>query len=417
MAKDSSTSAIAGVIAIPEDAKSALRHHLGLKEADAFRVTFIPGPGDVAGTFRHWLASRHEPRVPIVAYSLMFYELMARLGARCQVITIHPSDSSRQPDDPAFTFDQVTPAQAKGRWSYLLRQHLYARDLIAMVERFDPHVVVTSTHSPPASWKRLSKGRKLILSAHNSFWPMGKPMQGMKGGLREALLYSRAAALDAAICTSHECARQVTQTTGGRIRSEVECPQIVARYPIEKRDMAQKLLFIGRIEHPKGIFFLLAVFERLAASRRNLSLSIAGAGSAQAALTTRIAESLHSDRITFLGLLDSEGVHSAIAAADLLVCPTMTSFNEGLAVVGFEAAAHGIPTVVSSVVPAAELLGESCSVYEADNSAALEECLSSLIDHPQTYRARCAATAAVRDKIYDRHLSWGSGLFRALMAA
>lgn len=408
---------LASVISLPQGASADLRRHLRLGELDPMRVTFIPGPGDVTGTFDHWRAKRHDPRVPIIAYSLMFYELMERLGAECQIIAIHPIGTSAQSAGNQFWFEQVTPLPATNRWNYLRSRLRHARDLITMVERYDPHIVVTSTHDPAASWKRLARGRKLILTAHNSFWPMGQPPRDVKGRLRKARLCSQATALDAAICTSHECARQVAEVTGGRVQGEVECPQVVARYPIEQRAKVQNLLFLGRIEHSKGIFLLLDVFDRLAERHSGLSLVIAGSGSGEVELKTRLATSPHKDRITFLGRVSSDGVHSAIAAADLLVCPTMTTFNEGLAVVGFEAAAHGIPTVLSSIVPAKDQLGESCTVYEADNANALHEALSGLIENPETYRARCAATAAVRDKIYDRSLSWGSGLFRALMKA
>jgi glycogen synthase len=409
--------ALAGAIILPDRARADLRHHLGLRDSENLRVTYIAGTGDVAGTFDHWRAGRHEPRVPIIAYSLMFYELMDRLGADCQIIAIHPIDTSAPSTGDRFRFEQARVLPWRGRWSWLRSQRKYARDLVSMARAFDPHIVITSTHDPAASWKGLANGRKLILTAHNSFWPMGRPPQDIKGRLRKALLSWRARALDAAICTSHECARQITDVTGGRIHGEVQCPQALVRYPIEQRTRVRKLLFLGRIEHSKGVFFLLDVFEQLASRHPELTLDYAGSGSAQEALKNRLAVSPHTGRIKFLGRVDSEGVHSAIAAADLLVCPTMTSFNEGLAVVGFEGAAHGIPTVLSSVVPAADLLKESSTVYAADNSTALCEALSGLIEDPETYRDRCAATAAVRDRIYDRSQSWGSGLFRTLMTA
>ena len=408
---------LTSAISVPADARLALRRHLGLKESASLRVTFIPGPGDVAGTFDYWRARRHDPRVPIIAYSWMFYELMDRLDAECQIIAVHPIGSSAQSSDDRFHFEQATPIAWGGRWSYLRSQHLYAKDLVSRVKRFDPHIVITATHNPAGSWKDLAHRRKLVLTAHNAFWPMGRPPRDVKGRLRKALLSSRATALDAAICTSHECARQISDVTGSRLQGEVQCPQVVARYPIEKRDTVGRLLFLGRIEHAKGIFLLVEAFERLATRYPGLSLVIAGSGSAEGELKARLSASSSRESISFIGRVDSEGVHATIAAADLLVCPTMSSFNEGLAVVGFEAAAHGIPSVVSSVVPALDLLADSCTVHEVDNPAALEKAISRLIDNPVAYRDACAATAMVRDKIYDRSLSWGSGLFRALMTA
>lgn len=406
-----------GILTLPPDPAGDIRLKMGLKSSDELRVSFIPGPGDVAGTFARWQIRQHDRRVPTIAYSLMFYEVMSNLNAKCQIVSLQPFRPSANNTGTQFRFEHVAVLPSKDRWSYIRSRYLFSRKLVQAVERHDPHIVVTSTHNPASSWKKLTKNRTLVLTAHNTFWPMGRPRKDLKGRLAKALLSSQATAIDAAICTSHECARQIADLTKGRIRGEVQCPQIVAHYPIEKRNEVKKLLFLGRVEHSKGVLLLLDVFDRLAKRYPDLSLVIAGSGSADADLKTRTARSSYQDRITLAGKVGSVEVHSFIASSDLLVCPTMQNFNEGLAVVGFEGAAHGIPTVLSSVVPALELLGEGCTVFEADNPTALHDALTNLIDDPPTYRKRCAATAAVREKIYDRSLSWGSGLFRALLKA
>ena len=323
---------------LPTNAGALVRSSLGLEERGDLRITYIPGPGDVAGSFCHWRSGQHDPRVPIAAYSVMFYDLIRKLDASAQIAALHPSHSVSEQADKQFRFEHVAQRPATGRWSYLRSQQVYARDLVARTEAFDPHVVVTSTHTPAAAWKDLARGRKLVLSAHNTFWPMGHPPRRLKARLRRALLKRQAVHLDTAICTSHECARQISHLTNGRVQGEIECPQVVRRYPVSERDRVRRLLFLGRIEPSKGIFLLLDAFERFAQRHSDLILMLAGTGSAAAALSARIAASAHADRIIFRGRIPSDAVHCAIAESDLLVCPTMTSFNEGLAVVGFEAA-------------------------------------------------------------------------------
>lgn len=411
------SSMLSDVVHVPDDAGRIVRNRLGLSWSDPLKVTFIPGPGDVAGTFDHWRRGQHDPRVPSITYSLMFYELMSQLDAHCQIIAHHPiGDSAANPGD-RFRFDQVTQRPAKGRFDRARSRAELADDLVRLTDDFAPHAVVVSTHGPNRSWKGLSRGRLLILSVHNTFWPMHRPPHGLKARLRKAVLSRRTRALDGAICTSHECARQLAILAGERISAQVECPQILRRHPPISADAARHLLFLGRIERSKGVFMLIEVFEQLAAAQPMLRLTIAGSGSAEAELAQRIAASPRRDRIAFPGRLDSEAVHRAIAQADLLVCPTMTTFNEGLALVGFEAAAHGVPSVLSSVVPAQDLLADSCVVFKADDPGALASALAGVIEDKQAYRDLCAATAAVRDKIYDRSLSWGSGLYKALAGA
>ncbi len=403
------------VVLTPDHAGIDVRRRLGIKETEELRISFIPGPGDVAGTFEHWLAKRHDPRVPTVAYSLMFYELMEQLGAASQTISLHPVSKNAQKAQNQFRFVHLPSQPSHGRWGYFLSQYRLSKEIVSAVQDYDPHIVVTSTHTPSAAWKGLSKGRKLILSAHNSFWPKGSSNESWQSRIRARILSSRAASIDAAICTSGECARQLSALTRGRILGEVECPQIVERHIIETRNSVQNILFLGRIEESKGVFLLIDAFEQLAGKHRLIRLSIAGDGSVVERLKAQIAGSQFSDRIDFRGRLDSAGVHHAIAASDLIVCPTMTTFNEGLAVVGFEAAAHGIPTLLSSVVPAADLLADSCAIFRADNVIALRDALAALIEDGAVYRQKCEATFPIRDMIYNGSLSWGSGLFRAML--
>lgn len=404
-------------IDLPTGASESIRHHLGIRETVSPRISFIAGPGDVTGTFTYWRKSEHDPRVPVIAYSLMFYELVQQLDCVSQILSFSPAKGTQEESVAKFYFGNVRQKSYNGRWGYFLSQRAYARDIVRKVNEFDPHVVIASTGTPPMCWKQLARGRKLILSMHNAFWPMDRPPRGLKDRFRHALLSSHAANIDSAICTSHECARQLAKVTGNRIKAEVEIPQIVARYPIVRRDRARKLIFLGRIEANKGVFFLVDVVERLMQRFPDLTLELAGSGSAEDDLKTRIGVSPVASRLRFLGHLSSESVHAKLASSDLLVCPTMSSCSEGLAVVGLEAAAHGIPSILSSVVPASDLLGGSCSVFKADDASSLENVLVRFLIDDHAYRVCCDQTGEVREQLYDPALSWGSGLFRALMSA
>lgn len=378
-------------------------------------MTYVPGPGDVTGTFSFWQCGKHDPRVPIVAYSLMFYELAVRLGAECQIVTHQSAGPAPSVVGGQFRFDAVTEPRSSGRWSYLWSQWRYGRSLVGKIREFDPHIVVTSTHVPSTSWGGLARGRKLVLTAHNTFWAMGRPPTGIVGRLRRALLARRSGALSAAVCISAECCRQLEVLSAGRVRGLIACPQIAERHLLRGREELRTLLFLGRIEHSKGVFLLLEAFEKLADLFSDINLVIAGSGAADGELCRLIAQSRHAARIRFVGRVGSSDVHALIDQSDLLVCPTMTSFNEGLAVVVFEAAAHGVPSVVSSVVPAAELLGDAGLVYTADDGEDLRGQIFRLITEPSAYSHACRATAAVRDLIFDRTRSWGSVLGECLM--
>lgn len=378
------------------------------------RLSFVSGPGDVVGSYRHWRQGRMDPGVPSVAYSPQFYELVTKLGASAQVVTVFapPEETG---EAPRMTFTQVTRAPWSGRLDYFRSQAAYARDVCAQVAAYDPHVVIASTNFPSSGWARLKRGRRLVLSAHNTFWPMGRPPAGLKAQLKLGLLKARARAVDGAVCTSPECARQIAAVTGGRVQGLVEHTQIVRAYPQQARSRVRRMLYLGRIETDKGVFLLLDVFVALKQRFPDLSLTFAGAGSADAALRRAIA-AVDVPDIHFPGRLDAAGVHDAIAGTDLVVCPTTSGFDEGLALVGLEAAAHGIPSVVSTVVPALDVLGAGCRTFRADDAGDLERVLAELISDPAAYARVLDGIRDLRPRLYDPALSWGTQLGRLLAA-
>ena len=393
------------IIAIPADTAETLRRTLSTR-GDVLRLSYIGGPGDVVGTYTYWRAGVPDPRVPSVTYSAQLYELAKQAEASLQVVT---GFAPPEEDTENIRFTQVKQSQWDGRLQYYMSQARYVRDVATAVDTFDPHVVIASLNFPDSGWKRLSHGRKLILTAHNTFWPMGQTPTSLKASMRIQRLRRRSTALDGAVCTSHECARQISAVTGARIKGRVEHPQIVEEHKVQARHRMRRLLYLGRIERAKGIFMLLEAFLELKQSIPDLDLTFAGAGSCDAELRAAI-ETAGSPDLRFLGRLDSAAVHREIATTDLVVCPTMSDFPEGLALVGLEAAAHGIPTLQSSIVPAIDLLGPACKTFKVDDLADLKRALNGLATDDAAYKGLTGHLGDVRPRLQDASLSWGSQL-------
>ena len=396
---------------LPESAAEQLRRRFDLG-TEKPRLSYFSGPGDVVGTYRYWREGKQDPRVPTIAYSAMFYELVERLDAQAEVITSACSDLD---DGSSIRFTSVERKPWTSRKDYMLSQKALVRDVAAHMARFDPHIVVASTDFPSSGWKQIADGRRLVVTAHNTFWPMGQRPSGLIGKMKIRHLSSQARRIDAAVCISLECSRQIEDLTRGRIRGPVAIPQIVSRYATTPRARARRLLFLGRIEAHKGVFMLLEAFLSLKNTRKDIELVFGGSGSEDEPLRARIAASGQED-VRFLGRLDSEEVHHQIEQADLIVCPTTSGFNEGLATVGLEGAAHGVPTLMSSVVPAREFLGAGCAVFEADDADALRHSLDRLISDKSAYAELVEHLEPARDAIYDRSRSWGTQLGRVLLS-
>ncbi|MEM6635828.1 MAG: glycosyltransferase family 4 protein [Pseudomonadota bacterium] len=245
---------------------------------------------------------------------------------------------------------------------------------------------------------------------------MGSPPISIKEKLKLKMLELRIKHIDGAVCTSEECARQISYVTDGRILGIPEHPQITPRYEIKIPKSPRNLLFLGRVEASRGIYMLLEAFVAIKRDFPDLKLVFAGSGSQDENLERAINGAGLSD-IRFVGGLNSTEVHEQISNSDLLICPTTTGFNEGLALVGFEAAAHGVPTILSSVVPAADLLHGCSLAFRADSTEDLTRTMREIISNDTLYAKLCHETKEVRSGLYNRGLSWGSQLAKVLLSA
>jgi len=137
-------------------------------------------------------------------------------------------------------------------------------------------------------------------------------------------------------------------------------------------------LYVGRLEHMKGVDLLLAGWGRLdPALRQAARLVLVGDGPERAALEA-LARSLGlADSVRFAG--EQPGVLDYYHAADLFVLPSRT---EGLSNALLEAMACGLPVAVSRVGGALDLVQDGVSglFFEPEDAALLARRLESLFD-------------------------------------
>jgi glycosyltransferase involved in cell wall biosynthesis len=109
------------------------------------------------------------------------------------------------------------------------------------------------------------------------------------------------------------------------------------------------LLFLGRLSPQKGLDLLLAAFQRILQTRRDLWLVVAGPDyRGYEAEVGRMAADLGvAERVVFTGLLGHEAKLAAFVDAELFVLP---SYAENFGVVITEALACGLPVVISDRV-------------------------------------------------------------------
>lgn len=135
------------------------------------------------------------------------------------------------------------------------------------------------------------------------------------------------------------------------------------------------LLYLGRLETPKGIEVLCRAFAELVDELPNIHLDIAGDGTKEAALHARYQ---NTPRMYFHGYLAGEKKRDLIARADVLVMPSIVREVFGNSII--EAYAHGKPVIASRIGGMPELIEEGITglLVEPDNVASLQQAIRRL---------------------------------------
>ena len=100
--------------------------------------------------------------------------------------------------------------------------------------------------------------------------------------------------------------------------------------------------------------------------------------------------------------------------AHAVIVPTTSRFIEGLAMTAVEAVLAGRPAVVSSVVPAWEVLGDAVIKADTDNIESFAEAIRKLAGNVEAYRSCLRAGSSVKGQFYDRSRGPGAVIVRAI---
>jgi phosphatidyl-myo-inositol alpha-mannosyltransferase len=160
----------------------------------------------------------------------------------------------------------------------------------------------------------------------------------------------------------------------GRFRSAQRLP--------DQRVTGQTVGFVGRYEEPrKGMNVLLAALDRLAPTRPDLRLLVAGSGDASA-FTASLPPTL-ADRVTVLGQVSEPDKASLLHTVDVYCAPN--TGQESFGVILLEAMAAGAPIVASDLEAFRRVLGDGSAgmLFQRGDAAALAGALEKMFDDPQ----------------------------------
>lgn len=182
----------------------------------------------------------------------------------------------------------------------------------------------------------------------------------------------------------------VDPAPGTDSRAELE-----TRWPRSGRYAGRPLLvFAGRLVHEKGLQELIKALPLLRDELPDLRLVVAGTGHQLADQQDRAARYGVGDLISWAGFLDATDTARLLAAADLVVVP---SLYEPFGLVALEAQLAGTPVAVSDTGGLAELVepGRTGLRFAPENPAAIADAVRQLVADPDAAR-RWAAVAQRR---------------------
>lgn len=157
-----------------------------------------------------------------------------------------------------------------------------------------------------------------------------------------------------------------------------------ARGTIVKRDEYLKfksheglrIVFVGRLVPSKSVETLLEAHQLLEGRGLSVATAIIGSGPGEQRLR-KLTRQNRSANVVFVGAVSPDSVASWLAAADVLVLPSLT---EGRGIVILEAMAQAVPVVASDIPGPRELVrhGETGFLFPAGDAKALADRLEVL---------------------------------------
>lgn len=140
----------------------------------------------------------------------------------------------------------------------------------------------------------------------------------------------------------------------------------------------KKVFFTGRLVPYKGVEVLLNAFKNV----NGAELFIAGKGPLEESLKTFTKDNNMSDKVHFLGFLETSDLKAAYADCDIFVLPSVIK-SEAFGIVQIEAMAYGKPVIntnLDSGVPYVSVDGESGITVPVHDSVALANAITKLVN-------------------------------------
>lgn len=388
------------------------------------RILFAAGPGDVIGTYNHWIKGQDDPSQVAITYSSQFYQVCCALNAQSYVIS--SCEEKKFVRDGRFTIEHrpILYRSASGLL-YHFGQLWYNLHLVFSAVRFRADVALVINNTTHLFVFSLLPwlGVQVVPSVHCVLWRKYTPRRMVESlilKLSRSLFVSNCFAI---LTASEDISEQVAQLTSGQHQPLVNFLPTYRRTefagvaaPDSKRSPF-RVLFAGRIETDKGVFDLLEIAKRFAAQgRQDIMFDLCGAGSALELL--RLAAKQAGVDASFIchGHCHKLQMREMFNQSHVVIVPTKTDFIEGFNQVVSEGVLSGRPVVTSVVCPALFYVRDAAVEIPPDDVQGYGTALLKLYDDREFYEEKRRGCLKVQEQFYDISQSWGAALKSVLLA-
>ena len=393
------------------------------KERDRrrIRVGYVSGPSDADRIYKD-LKSDNPPSYFGTNYMRQFLILMEEIDAEALIETWHGDESYRRRIGE-FTLNNIAVRRARGLGHHL-REFSHMVGILWRFLRFRPDVVVLT--GKQEYWWALAPlrliGARFIASFHGMIWPPFEVLKAHAKLLRFLNQHLILRKLTAAVSTSGRISTQLVQLQSRNRSSLFEHLPTWDPKQFEGITPAGQLarspfgvMFMGRIEHDKGVFDLLDIAADLARQRPGeFVFHYCGDGAELPNLRRSVEEFGLGDVVRLHGYCGPAEMRRVISLCHAVVVPTRSECPAGFEMTCAEAILAGRPLITSAAAPALDYVRPASIEVPPNDVEAYQEAIARLKDDPALFNTKLEACSALRDQFFDYNSSWDHAMRLAL---
>ncbi|WP_088243481.1 glycosyltransferase family 4 protein [Calothrix rhizosoleniae] len=388
------------------------------------RILYAAGPGNVIGTYQHWIQGQEDPSQVSLTYSGQFYDVCRDLDAQAYVIS-SCRDKKILHEGQFIIEHRPVPLPKASGILYYLNNIWYGLGLIISAFRFRANVAVVADGT--TQWFILSVlpflGVKVIPSLHCVLWPKYFHPSKIQRFISTLNRHLFANACSTILIASDDIREQVLEITRAHHRPMVPFlptyrrPEFAGIGEPDKQGSPFRILFAGRIESNKGVFNVLEIAKLFAKeNRQDIRFDICGNGSALESLRLAVNQAGLDSSFFCHGHCNKSQMREMFNRAHVVIVPTRTDFVEGFNQVVVEGILSGRPVVTSAVCPALSYVRDAVVEVPPDDTKAYGDALLKLCDDHEFYDQKRQACLGLQEQFYDTSQSWGAKLKSILLA-